>query len=80
MEKLNEKALANSGALLAAACMVLLSIGNYLGAYTSAASAMMQWHMFYSPTLVGTLTGALEAAVWTWVGLYFFGWLYNRLI
>ena len=78
--KLNEKTLAGSAALVAAACMLLLSIAAALGVYTGAVEQMAAWHMFYTTDLLGTITGMLEAAVWTYLGVYAVAWLNNMMI
>lgn len=36
-----------------------------------------QWHLFFEPTIVGTVAGMVEAAVISFVLMYAFAWLYN---
>lgn len=73
-------ALGYSGAILSAAAMLLLGILGNLGVYTNAVNAMMQWHMFFSLSVVGIIGGMIEAAVWGFVLLYLLAWLYNKFI
>jgi len=38
---------------------------------------MEQWHLFFEPTVGGTVAGMIEAAVISFVLMYTFAWLYN---
>jgi hypothetical protein len=40
---------------------------------------MEQWHLFFEPTVVGTVAGMVEAAVISFVLAYALAWLYNTL-
>lgn len=77
MNTLNALAFGYAGAVLSAACMLLLSLTYSVGLYGSAVEMMQAWHMFYSPTLVGTITGMIEAAVVGFIFLYVLAVLYN---
>lgn len=77
--KLHAHNLGLAGGILAVICMVLLSIAYSLGLYEVAVESMQSWHLFYAPTVGGTITGAIEAFIWTYVCLYAFAWLYNKL-
>ncbi|GMU25717.1 hypothetical protein KJZ71_04375 [Patescibacteria group bacterium] len=79
MSKFDANKLALAGAITAALCMMLLSILNGLGLYQGATNQMMSWHMYYSPTVGGTVSGMVEAAVITYVVLFVFAWVYNAL-
>ena len=79
MTKLNEMALGKAGAVVSAACMLLLGLLGNLGWYMGGVNAMMQWHMFFSLGIVGILAGMIEAAVVGFVALYAFGWVYNKV-
>lgn len=68
-----------TGAIFAALTMLLLSIGNLLGVYKGAVIMMEQWHMFYSPNVVGTITGMFEAAIITYISILVIGWIYGML-
>ena len=77
-DKLNSLAFATSAALVAALSMLLLGIFGNIGVYLGAVEMMSQWHMFFSLTPFGILTGMIEAAVISFTFLYIFGWLYNK--
>jgi len=78
-DKLNAFAFGAAAAIVAAIGMLLLGILGNLGIYSGAVSMMSQWHMFFSLTPVGILTGMAEAAVITFVFIYIFGLIYNKL-
>jgi hypothetical protein len=75
--KLKILALGYAAAILAAACMLVLSILANMGIYVEAATQMMMVHMFYDITIVGTITGMIEAAIVAFIAAIVFGWLYN---
>lgn len=77
-EKLNELALGYAGAIISAAGMLLLGIGGNVGFYRGAAQQMMQWHMFFSLSPLGVITGMIEAAVIGFVFAYALAWVYNK--
>jgi len=77
-EKLNSLAFAASGAIVAALSMLILGILGNIGVYMGAVEMMTQWHMFFSLTPFGILTGMIEAAVISFAFFYIFGWLYNK--
>ena len=77
--KLNSLAFATSAALVAALSMLLLGIFGNIGIYLGAVEMMSQWHMFFSLTPFGILTGMIEAAVISFVFFYIFGWVYNKV-
>jgi len=77
--KLNALAFGAAAAIVAALGMLLLGVLGNLGVYTGAVSMMEQWHMFFSLTASGILTGMIEAAAISFVFLYIFAILYNQL-
>jgi hypothetical protein len=77
-QKCNALALGYAGAILSAIYMLLLSILASLGIYATAAQQMANWHMFYSVTVLGTITGMIEAAIHGFIALYLLAWLYNK--
>jgi hypothetical protein len=77
--ELNPLALGTSAAILAAVLMLLLGILGNVGIYTGAAEMMQQWHMFFSLSIGGVIAGMAESAVITFVSLYLFGLIYNKL-
>jgi hypothetical protein len=79
-DKLNSFALGISAAIVAGLSMLILGIFGNIGVYIGAVEMMTQWHMFFSLTPFGILTGIIEAAVISFVFFYIFGWLYNKLI
>jgi hypothetical protein len=79
-EKLNELALGYAGAIVSAACMLLLGLLGSIGLYMGAVGMMSQWHMFFSLDIVGIITGMIEAAIIGFVFLYAFGWVYNKFV
>lgn len=80
VSKCNALSLGYAGAIIYATWMLLLSMAASLGIYVNAAEQMMEWHLFYSLSIVGTITGMIEAAVHGFVFLYVLAWLYNKFI
>jgi len=68
-----------AGAIWAALFMLVLSILANLGIYQKAAEQMSNWHMFYNTGVAGTITGMIEAAIISFILLYVFGAIYNKL-
>jgi hypothetical protein len=79
-EKLNSLAFSVSAAIVSALSMFILGILGNIGLYKGAVEMMTQWHMFFSLTPFGILTGIIEGAVISFVFFYIFGWIYNKLI
>ena len=77
--ELNALVLGYAAAILSAVCMLLMSILGSLGIYKGAVEQMINWHMFYSLSLLGIVTGIIEAAVISFVAGYAFAWIYNKL-
>ncbi|WP_254533362.1 hypothetical protein [Natrinema gelatinilyticum] len=74
---LDALALAGAAAVVSAVVMLLLSVFGAIGVYEGAVEMMEQWHLFFEPTVVGTVAGMVEAAVISFVLAYPFAWLYN---
>lgn len=74
---LDSLALAGAAAVVSAVAMLLLGVFGAIGVYEGAVDAMEQWHLFFEPTVVGTVAGMVEAAVISFVLVYAFAWLYN---
>lgn len=74
---LDALALAGAAAVVSAVVMLLLGVFGAIGVYEGAVAMMEQWHLFFEPTVVGTLAGMVEAAVVSFVIVYPFAWLYN---
>lgn len=79
MTKLNTLAFAYAGAIISAVMMLLLGILGNLAIYLDAVKQMQEWHMFFTLTPLGVLAGMVEAAVMSFIILYAFGLVYNRL-
>ena len=77
--KLNALNLAVSAAIVSALSMLTLGLFGKIGIYTGAVEMMSQWHMFFSLTPLGILAGMVEAAVISFIFIYIFGWIYNKL-
>jgi len=69
---------AAAAATVAAVIMLLLGLFGAIGVYEGGVKMMEQWHLFFTPTLVGTIAGILEAVIITGVFTYLFVELYNR--
>ncbi len=80
VQKLNEKALGYSLAIISAVVMLLFGILGKLGIYTGAVDMMQQWHMFFSLSVFGIIVGILEAAIWGFIFGWVFAWIYNKFI
>lgn len=76
--KLNPLALGYAAAVIAAVGMLLLGILGNLDIYTGAVEMMQEVHMFFDLSIVGIITGILEAAVISFVFTYVFAWTYNK--
>lgn len=76
---LNVIALSAAAATVSAFSMPVLGIFGDFGIYPGAVEMMRQWHMFFNLTPLGIITGMLEAALISFVSIYLFGWLYNKL-
>jgi len=77
-QKLDEKALAWSLAIVAAISMALLWIGGKVGIYEGAAKQMQNMHMFFSLSIGGLIGGVIEAAVLSFVAGWLIAWFYNK--
>lgn len=75
--QLDALALAGAAAVIASLCMLLLGILGAMGLYQGGVEMMQQWHLYFAPTIGGTIAGMIEAAVITFVGIYVVAWLYN---
>lgn len=78
-QQLNAHALSSAGATVSAVSMLLLGIGANVGIYEGAALQMAKWHLFFSPSFGGIITGMIEGAVITYIFLYLFARVYNRI-
>ncbi|MDG5777145.1 hypothetical protein VB773_12455 [Haloarculaceae archaeon H-GB2-1] len=74
---LDALALAGAAAVVSAAAMLLLGVFDATGVHEGVVAMMEQWHLFFEPTVVGTVAGIAEAAVVSFVLVYHFAWLSN---
>ena len=79
-EKLNEIAFAFALAILSALIMLVFGIFGNMGIYSGAVEQMMKWHMFFSLSISGIITGIVESAAISFIIGYLFAWLYNRFV
>jgi len=78
--RLNARAIALAGTIVATAVMLLLGILGNLGIYEGAVEMMIKWHVLFSLSPLGIVGGMIEAGIITFVLLYAFAWTYNKLI
>ena len=78
-EKCNCLVAGATAAIISAALMLLLGIFGNLGWYMGAVEAMQKWHMFFSLSIGGIIAGMVEAAVISFVIVFAFAWVYNKL-
>ena len=78
--KLNELAFGYAAAIISSISMLLLGILGNMGIYIGAVDMMQNWHMFFSLSIGGIITGIIEAAVIGFVFAYAFAWIYNKLM
>ena len=65
---------------MAAVVMLLLGIFGAIGVYEGAVQMMEQWHLFFEPTVGGTIAGIFEAAIISFGLTYSLAWLYNAFV
>lgn len=78
--KLSPLGLGYAAAIIAALGMLLLGILGNIGLYEGAVEMMTQWHMFFSLSVGGIITGIIEAAIISFVFAYLFAIVYNKFI
>jgi len=77
MKTLNPLALGYAGAIVSVILMLILGILGNLGIYTGAVNQMIEWHLFFSLSVVGIIGGMIEAGIISFVILYPFAIIYN---
>ena len=80
MRQLDPRAFASAAAVIAAVVMLLLGVFGAIGVYEGAVQMMEQWHLFFEPTIGGTIAGILEAVIITFSLTYSLAWLYNAFV
>ncbi len=79
-QSLNTQALAKAFAAFAAIGMTLMWLLGNAGLYLSAVNQMEAWHVLFNLSFMGLIGGVIEAAIWSYVLGYVFGWLYNKFV
>jgi uncharacterized membrane protein len=77
-EKLNGKALGYSLAIIGALGMLLTGIAGKFGWYQGWVDAMIEMHQFFSLSVLGIITGMIEAAFWSFTAGWLVAWGYNK--
>ena len=80
MKNLDSLALGYSGAIVSAVLMLVLGILGNLGIYTGAVAMMTEWHMFFSLSITGIISGMIEAGIISFVLFYAIGKTYNQFV
>jgi hypothetical protein len=76
---LNSKALGIAAAVISATVMLILGLLGNLGVYEEAVNMMAQWHLMFNLTPLGIIGGMIESAVISFILLYMFGLIYNKV-
>lgn len=79
-EKFNEIAFAFAFAITSALIMLMFGIFGNMEIYSGAVEQMLKWHMFFSLSISGIISGMVESAAISFIIGYLFAWLYNRFI
>jgi len=77
MKKLDVLSFSYALAGASAIGMFLLGVAGNLGFYTGGVEMMSRWHIAFSLSAGGILTGMIEAAIISFVFGYIFALLYN---
>ncbi len=78
-QKLNALVLGYSLAIVSGLCMLLFGILGNFGIYTNAVEMMQEWHLFFSLSVGGIITGIIEAAIWGFIAGWVIAYIYNKL-
>jgi hypothetical protein len=73
-------AVSSAAAIVAAGVMFALGVLGNFGLYLGAVEMMQKWHMFFDLSIGGIFSGMIEGAVITFVIVYAFVWLEQRLL
>jgi len=77
-QRLSEKALGYSLAIISAASMLLIWIGGSIGIYGGMFEMMSSAHLYFSLGILGLITGMIEAAFWGFISGWFIAGVYNK--
>jgi hypothetical protein len=75
--KIDALSFAGAAAVVSGLVMVALGILGAAGVYEQGVGMMQAWHVFFRPTLLGTIAGAVEAIVSVFALTYITILLYN---
>ncbi len=78
-KNLNPESWAKTFAIWSALFMLVLWLLAKMGIYVTAAEMMAQWHVFFNLTFTGLVAGMVEAAALSYIGVYTFVWIYNKV-
>ena len=78
VQKLNTQALGYSLAVLSGLGMLTLGILGNLGLYLGGVGMRQTWHMFFSLSFTGIITGIIEASVYGFIGGWLIAYFYNK--
>lgn len=78
VQKLDTLALGYSLSILSGLGMLALGILGSLGLYVVGVEMMQKWHLFFSPSLIGIITGTIEAMVYGFIGGWLIAYFYNK--
>lgn len=77
--KIDPIAFGYTGAIISSIGMFVMWVLGGMGYYTEAVIMMQGWHIFFSLNFTGLIGGIIEAAIFSFITLYLFGLLYNKL-
>ena len=80
MKTLNALAFGYAGATISAIVMLLLGILGNFGIYSGAVAQMLEWHIFFSLSIVGIISGMIEGAITSFIFFYAFAAIYNIFV
>ena len=77
--KLNTSSIALAAAVWSALLMLVIWLLANMGLYVSAAEQMSKWHMFFNLTVIGLVSGMIEAGVISFLLVYSFATVYTMI-
>jgi len=79
-DKLQVLTLSYAAGITAALMMLVMGIFGNIGIYTGAVAQMQAMHLFFTLSIGGIIAGMIEAAIITFVMVYVFGAIYNKMV
>lgn len=77
-QKLNEKSLGYSLAIISAIGMLLTWIVGKIGWYQGWVNNMLEMHIFFSLSIGGLIAGIIEAAILSFIAGWLIAYFYNK--